>query len=363
MIVGLLAALAAAVAYGVASVLQAVGSRRLATAAPDARLLLRLLRSAPYVAGPRPRRRRLRRHRRRPAGAAAVRRRVRHRVERRRHRARRVPLARVRGCGGPSASRSSCSGSASSLLAVERRGRGRPAPLARPAAGSCSRCPLLVAAAAGRRRPGARRPGGAPCSRRPPGLGFAGVGIAARALQPPTPWWAAPRRPAAVGAGARRRDRPRRLRRGPPARRRHRGRRGDLRGRDGRAGGRRVPRRSATGPGPGFLPVAVAGPARSPSAPRSPSPGTASPRGTPAVQSRLTPAPSEIRVPLPDAVLDLPAGREPCVLTTLLSADGSPHATEVCGRTSTATRSSSTASTPIRKVRQRPAGPPGRPSW
>src|SRR4051812_46198476 len=51
MILGLVAALAAAVAYGVASVLQAVGSRRLATAAPDARLLLRLLRSAPYVAG------------------------------------------------------------------------------------------------------------------------------------------------------------------------------------------------------------------------------------------------------------------------------------------------------------------------
>src|SRR3954465_13952160 len=51
MILGLVAALAAAVAYGVASVLQAVGSRRLATAAPDARLLLRLLRSAPYAAG------------------------------------------------------------------------------------------------------------------------------------------------------------------------------------------------------------------------------------------------------------------------------------------------------------------------
>src|SRR3954454_15050346 len=51
MILGLVAALAAAVAYGVASVLQAVGSRRLATAAPDARLLLRLLRSLPYLAG------------------------------------------------------------------------------------------------------------------------------------------------------------------------------------------------------------------------------------------------------------------------------------------------------------------------
>ena len=51
MVLGLVAALAAAVAFGVASVLQAVGSRRLATAAPDARLLLRLLRSLPYVAG------------------------------------------------------------------------------------------------------------------------------------------------------------------------------------------------------------------------------------------------------------------------------------------------------------------------
>jgi drug/metabolite transporter (DMT)-like permease len=50
-VLGLLAALASAVAYGVASVLQAVGSRRLATAAPDARLLLRLLRSLPYVVG------------------------------------------------------------------------------------------------------------------------------------------------------------------------------------------------------------------------------------------------------------------------------------------------------------------------
>jgi drug/metabolite transporter (DMT)-like permease len=50
-VLGLVAALASAVAYGVASVLQAVGSRRIATAAPDARLLLRLLRSLPYLAG------------------------------------------------------------------------------------------------------------------------------------------------------------------------------------------------------------------------------------------------------------------------------------------------------------------------
>src|SRR3954467_3221536 len=48
---GLVAALASAVAFGVASVLQAVGSRRIATAAPGARLRLRLLRSLPDPAG------------------------------------------------------------------------------------------------------------------------------------------------------------------------------------------------------------------------------------------------------------------------------------------------------------------------
>ena len=51
MILGLLAALGAAVAYGVASVLQAVGTRRLATGAVDGRFLLRLARSLPYLAG------------------------------------------------------------------------------------------------------------------------------------------------------------------------------------------------------------------------------------------------------------------------------------------------------------------------
>jgi drug/metabolite transporter (DMT)-like permease len=51
MVLGLVAALAAAVAFGVATVLQAVGSRRLATGVPGARLLLRLLRSLPYLAG------------------------------------------------------------------------------------------------------------------------------------------------------------------------------------------------------------------------------------------------------------------------------------------------------------------------
>jgi drug/metabolite transporter (DMT)-like permease len=49
---GLAGAFAAAVAYGVATVLQAIGARRLARATgPDARLLLRLVRSTPYVVG------------------------------------------------------------------------------------------------------------------------------------------------------------------------------------------------------------------------------------------------------------------------------------------------------------------------
>lgn len=49
---GLAGAFAAAVAYGVATVMQAIGARRIARAAgPDAGLLLRLLRSTPYVIG------------------------------------------------------------------------------------------------------------------------------------------------------------------------------------------------------------------------------------------------------------------------------------------------------------------------
>jgi drug/metabolite transporter (DMT)-like permease len=50
-VLGVVAALACTVAFGVATVLQAVGSRRLATDVPGARLLLRLLRSLPYLAG------------------------------------------------------------------------------------------------------------------------------------------------------------------------------------------------------------------------------------------------------------------------------------------------------------------------
>jgi len=51
-ILGLAGALAAAVCYGAASVLQSVGSRRLARAgALDVRLFVRLARSLPYVAG------------------------------------------------------------------------------------------------------------------------------------------------------------------------------------------------------------------------------------------------------------------------------------------------------------------------
>jgi drug/metabolite transporter (DMT)-like permease len=52
MIAGLVAAAGAAIAYGVATVLQAIGSRRLAVRAGfDPRLLARLTRSAPYLAG------------------------------------------------------------------------------------------------------------------------------------------------------------------------------------------------------------------------------------------------------------------------------------------------------------------------
>src|SRR4051794_21678879 len=50
-VLGLLAALFTAVAYGLATVLQGVGTRRLAVAPVDARLLLRLARSLPYLAG------------------------------------------------------------------------------------------------------------------------------------------------------------------------------------------------------------------------------------------------------------------------------------------------------------------------
>lgn len=49
--VALLAAVVTSATYGVATVLQAVGSRRIAVAPVDARLLLRLMRSVPYLAG------------------------------------------------------------------------------------------------------------------------------------------------------------------------------------------------------------------------------------------------------------------------------------------------------------------------
>jgi drug/metabolite transporter (DMT)-like permease len=49
---GLAGAFAAALAYGVATVMQAIGARRAGhSAGPDARLLLRLVRSTPYVIG------------------------------------------------------------------------------------------------------------------------------------------------------------------------------------------------------------------------------------------------------------------------------------------------------------------------
>jgi hypothetical protein len=49
-VTGLLAALATTVAYGLATVLQAVASRRVAVAPVDPRLVLRLLRQLPYLA-------------------------------------------------------------------------------------------------------------------------------------------------------------------------------------------------------------------------------------------------------------------------------------------------------------------------
>lgn len=51
MLPGLLAALLSCVTYGLATVLQSIGTRRLAVAPVDARLLLRLARSLPYLAG------------------------------------------------------------------------------------------------------------------------------------------------------------------------------------------------------------------------------------------------------------------------------------------------------------------------
>src|SRR3954452_3684331 len=187
MILGLVAALAAAVAYGVASVLQAVGSRRLATAAPDARLLLRLLRSAPYVAG----------LALDAAGFAATV--VALRV---------LPLFVVESAVASSVGVTALVaarwlgarllrperialvvlGVGLVLLASSAEAEGGQ-PLSRAWQWVMLALSLVVAGAAGAATP-------APRTQAPPllaaaaGLGFGGVGIAARALQPPSPWWA-----------------------------------------------------------------------------------------------------------------------------------------------------------------------------
>ena len=210
-------------------------SRRLATGPADARLLLRLLRSRPTSPGwpwtP-------------PAsspgggaaGAAAVRRRVRHRVERRRDRARRRAVARCPAAAS-SASPSSCSVSAWCARG-ERAGRGRQ-PLSRSGPADRAGVSRCWSPAPPPSPPGPRRRA-APLLAAAAGLGFAGVGIAARALQRPTAWWRLLAEPllwalvvggvialAAYAAA---------LQRGA----RHRGRGGDVRGRDDRPGGRRL---------------------------------------------------------------------------------------------------------------------------
>jgi hypothetical protein len=186
-ILGLVAALAAAVAYGVASVLQAVGSRRLATGAPDARLLLRLLRSAPYVAG----------LALDAAGFAATV--VALRV---------LPLFVVESAVASSVGVTALVaarwlgarllrperialvvlGVGLVLLASSAEAEGGQ-PLSRAWQWVILALSLLVAAAAGAATRAPQHQAAALLAAAA-GLGFGGVGIAARALQPPSPWWA-----------------------------------------------------------------------------------------------------------------------------------------------------------------------------
>src|SRR4051812_38609158 len=187
MILGLVAALAAAVAYGVGSVLQAVGSRRLATGVPDARLLLRLLRSAPYLAGlaldavgfvatvaalrglP------LFVVESAVASSVGV-----------------TALVAVRWLGArllrPEWVALGALGAGLVLLAASAEAEGGQ-PLSRAGQWTVLALSVVVAAAAGlaTRAPATRA---AALLAATAGLGFAGVGIAARALQPTSPWWA-----------------------------------------------------------------------------------------------------------------------------------------------------------------------------
>ena len=185
MVLGLVAALGAAVAYGVASVLQAVGARRLESGSVDARFLLRLTRSLPYVAGLA------------LDGVGFVATVVALRV---------LPLfvvesaiaasvgvtalvaARFLGARLLLAERIALVvlGAGLVALAVSAQAEGAE-PLSRAAQWVVLALSLAVAAATAVL---ARAPtGGAPLLAGAAGLGFAGVGVAARALQPPSPWW------------------------------------------------------------------------------------------------------------------------------------------------------------------------------
>src|SRR4051794_41060464 len=184
MVLGLTAALAAAVAYGVASVLQAVGARRLESGPVGARFLLRLTRSLPYVTG----------LALDAAGfvATVVALRV-------------LPLFVVESAIASSVgvtalvavrflgARLSAServalvvlGIGLVALAVSAQAEGA-SPLARNAQLTVLVLSLLVA---GVTAVAVRRPrGGAPLLAAAAGLGFSAVGIAARALQPPSEW-------------------------------------------------------------------------------------------------------------------------------------------------------------------------------
>lgn len=183
---GLLAALLTAVTYGLASVLQAVGSRRLAVAPVDARLLLRLARSLPYVAG--------------LAldgvgfAASVLALRV-------------LPLFLVQAAvassiavtaigarlwlgarlGRPDQARLGVIGAGLLLLAVSAEAEGA-TPLPRAGQWAVLAASLLVAgvAALAARAPANRSAVAlAACA----GLGFSGVGIAARAIELGPPWW------------------------------------------------------------------------------------------------------------------------------------------------------------------------------
>src|SRR4051794_33000224 len=185
MVLGLTAALAAAVAYGVASVLQAVGARRLESGPVGARFLLRLTRSLPYVTG----------LALDAAGfvATVVALRV-------------LPLFVVESAVASSVGVTALVavrflgarlllpervalvvlGVGLVALGVSAQAEGAE-PMSRGEQLAVLALSLLVAGAAA---VAVRRPsGGVALLAGAAGLGFAGVGIAARALQLPSPWW------------------------------------------------------------------------------------------------------------------------------------------------------------------------------